>query len=328
MNTNHKYCPYTLKPLTELSETNNEHIFADAIGGTGDYTVRVDAKMNSQLGITVDSAFVDSPLLAMFRSRLGIKSRSGPSKWKLRGTTEGTNRPVEVVFESGGHVEVHYRKPVELDASGTTGTIIVAPEKRDAFLGELTRNLKRKGKAPYIVHEVLGLVEPVKLNFTIELDALKQGLLKIAFLAAYKFLGDAFLCDPLILEWHKAVLSKSNYDATSAKIHGTALEPNENVNILLPDLHEYEHAVAVFNLQQQGPFVVVKLFGCDLLSSLCRASETSNFGLQPLDGIIVICDTKARKVRTIRFADHLEERAKFIMKRLRGSNNNILPSEN
>ena len=62
------------------------------------------------------STFVDSPILAALRSRLGIKSRSEPSKWKLRGTTEGTNRPGEVIFESGGNVDIHYRKPVEFDA--------------------------------------------------------------------------------------------------------------------------------------------------------------------------------------------------------------------
>ena len=309
MNALHDICPYTLKRLTELPSVNDEHIFPDAIGGTASYIVRVDTKTNSQLGDSVDSACVDSPLLAVFRTRLGIKSRSGPSKWKLRGTTEGTNRPVEVVFESGGTVDIHYRKPIEFDAAGTKGTIIVPPNRRDSFLEELTTNLKRKGKTLSIAHEVKGRAEPAKLNFSIELDALKQGLLKIAFLAAYEFLGDAFLRDPLIPEWHKAVLSPSTAAAMSAKIHGTALEPNEHVNMLLPDLQEHEHAVAVFDLQQQGPVVVVKLFGCDLLSSFCIASETSNFGLQPLDGKIVICDTKARQVRTMKFSDHFVARS-------------------
>lgn len=310
MNATHDICPYTLKPLTQLASVNDEHIFHDAIGGTADYTVRVDAKTNSQLGTTVDSAFVDSPLLAALRSRLGIKSRSGPSKWKLRGTTEGTNRPVEVIFESDSKVDFHYRKPVEFDASGTKGTIIIPPERRDSFLAELTANLKRKGKTMVITNEVKGHAEPAKLNFSIELDALKQGLLKIAFLAAYEFLGDSFLRDPLIPEWHKAILSKSVTDAIDAKIRGQAIESNKELNILFPDIQEHEHAVAVFDFQQQGPIAVVKLFGGDLLSCFCVVSETSNFGLQPLDGKIVICDTKARQVRTLKFADHFVSRSK------------------
>jgi hypothetical protein len=268
----------------------------------------VDKKTNSQLGTTVDSAFVDSPLLAALRSKLGIKSRSGPSKWKLRGTTEGTNRPIEVVIESSGDVDIHYRKPIEFDASGK-GTIIVPPEKRDSFLENLARNLRRKGKTLHIANEAKGQAESAKLNFSIELDALKQGLVKIAFLAAYEFLGDAFLKDPLIPEWHKAVLSVSSADAMNANIHGTALEPNEYLNILLPDIQEHEHAAAVVNLQQQGPVIIVKLFGCDLLSSFCLASKTSNFGLKPLDGKIVICDTKARHVRTLKYADHFVARS-------------------
>jgi hypothetical protein len=308
MSITHEICPYTLKKLADLPSVNDEHIFPDSIGGTASYIVRVDTKTNSQLGTTVDSAFVDSPLLAAFRSRLGIKSRSGPSKWKLRGTTEGTNRPVEVVFESGGNVDIHYRKPVEFDASGK-GTIIVRPENRDSFIEELTQNLKRKGKTLCIANEVQGQAEPAKLNFSIELDALKQGLLKIAFLAAYEFLGDAFLQDSLIPEWHKAILSASAANAMTAKIHGIALQPNEFLDVLLPDIQEHEHAAAIFDLQQQGPVVIVKLFGCDLLSSFCIVSETSNFGLKPLEGKIVICDTKARQVRTMKFADHFLSRS-------------------
>lgn len=309
MNATHNICPYTLAQLATLPSVNREHIFPDSIGGTADYTVQVDTRINSQLGTTVDSAFVESPLLAAFRSRLGIKSRSGPSKWKLRGETEGTNRPVEVIFQSDGNVDIHYRKPVEFDDSGSKGTIIISPEQRDAFLAELTKNLKRKGKKLSIANEVKGHAEPVKLNFSIELDRLKQGLLKIAFLAAYEFLGDIFLSDPLIPEWHKAVLSSSTTDAMEAKIRGTALEPSEDLNILLPDIGEHEHAVAVFDLQLQGPVVLVKLFGCDLLSSFCFASETSNFGLEPLEGKIVICDTKARRIRVLDFADHFVARS-------------------
>lgn len=309
MNVTHAICPYTLKALADLPAVNDEHIFPDAIGGTASYAVRVDTKTNSQLGTTVDSAFVDSPLLAIFRSRLGIKSRSGPSKWKLRGTTVGTSRPVEVIFEAGGKVEIHYRRPIEFDASGTKGKIIIPPERRDAFLEELAGNLARKGKTLSIANEVRGRAEPVKLDFSVELDALKQGLLKIAFLAAYEFLGDDFLRDPLIPEWHKAILSASAADAMEAKIHGIALESNAHLNVVLPDIHEHEHAVAVFNLQQQGPVAVVKLFGCDVLSSGCIVSETSNFDLQPLDGKIVICDTRARAIRTVKFADHFVSRS-------------------
>ena len=308
MNPTHDICPYTLKRLADLPSVNSEHIFPDSIGGTASYTVRVDTKTNSQLGTTVDSAFVDSPLLAALRSKLGIKSRSGPSKWKLRGMTEGTNRPVEVIIGSGGKVDIHYRKPVEFDDSGK-GTIIVSPEKRDSFLENLAQNLRRKGKTLQIATEVRGRAEPMKLNFSIELDALKQGLLKIAFLAAYEFFGDVFLKDPLIPEWHKAVLSTSATDAIASKIHGIALEPNEYLNILLPDIREHEHAVAVFDMQQRGPIIIVKLFGCDLLSSFCIASETSNFGLNPLEGKIVICDTKDHRVHTMNFAGHFASRS-------------------
>jgi hypothetical protein len=154
----HDICPYTLKRLADLPSVNNEHVFPDSIGGSASYIIGVDAKANSQLGTTVDSAFVDSPLLAALRSKLGIKSQSAPSRWQLRGTTEGTNRPIEVICESAGNVDIHYRKAAEFDASGK-GTIIVSPTNRDSLLENLAQHLRRKGKILHIANEVQGQAE-------------------------------------------------------------------------------------------------------------------------------------------------------------------------
>ena len=312
MSVTHLICPYTLKPLADLKNVNTEHIFADALGGTGDYIVKVDALANSRLGAGIDVDFINSSLIAPLRTRLGIKTRSGPPQWKLRGKTQITKRDVEVVFNSDGGVEIRYIKPIEFAPSGKTATIIIAPEKRDAFLAEFSANMKRKGKEFTIGPEVSGTPEKIILDASVQLDELKRGLIKIAYLAAYEFLGDVFLSDPLIPEWHKAIFAPSSEVAMSAKIHGTALEPNGLFDVVLPNLQEHEHAVAVFDCQQQGPIVIVRLFGSALLTSCIIASETSTYGLNPLDGKIVICDTKARACRTIDFSSHFIARSENI----------------
>jgi len=248
--------------------------------------------------------------MEIFRTRQGIRTRSGPSRWTLRGETEGTCREVEVSFETNGQIQIRYRKPIQFDPSGKSAVVTVPPERRDAFLAELSANMKRKGRTVTVTEIISGIAEPIKLETNIGFDALKQGLLKIAFLTAYEYLGDAFLTDPLIPEWHRAVMSESPAFAAGSRIHGAALSVDPNLVILLPELQEHEHGVAVFVLQEKGPMVVVKLFGSDLLSSFSLASEASDYGLKMGDGKIVVCDTKTRKIRTIRFQDHMETLAR------------------
>jgi hypothetical protein len=38
-------CPYTLKPIAEIPNIDREHIIPEAIGGSMEYSVKVDAKV-------------------------------------------------------------------------------------------------------------------------------------------------------------------------------------------------------------------------------------------------------------------------------------------
>ena len=298
-------CPYALKPLTDLKEVNDEHIFMDAIGGVKDYCVRVSKELNSDLGTRIDAPLINSPLIAGLRLQHGIKSRAGSPTWKLKGATKDTNRPVEMVFDEAGKVDISLRKPVDMAGNGLTGSLILKPDEKEQFLRDFIANHKRKGKTVIVKAEHNLKIEEIEVPITVDLLAIKRALTKIAYVAVYEYLGDAFLCDPLIPEWHKAFLCPDPEAAKTAKLHGLSFDVQDQLEMLFPLLQPYEHAVAIVNLGQHGPVVTVTLFGKSFHSAVMLASETSNYGLQYGEGRIAICDAKAGKTRFAGFTDHL-----------------------
>jgi hypothetical protein len=302
----HDRCPYALRPLAELEpETDDEHVFPDSIGGVKDYSVRVGKKANSDLGSRIDAPLVDSMVIGGLRLQHGIRSRSGRLKWTLRGSTKDAGREVDVTFCEDGTSEVFFRKPVEMNDSRTVGKLIVTPKERDAFLKTFIENHQRKGRKVQIAAESLSLVESIEIPIAVDMVALKRAMIKIAYAATYEYLGDAFLNDPLIPEWHKAFLGNDASRVRDAKLHGVAFDTHNILNLMLPALEPYEHAVAIANLQMQGPVVAVTLFGKSFHSLVLIASETSDFGLTVGEGKIAICDAKAGKTRFVNFMDHL-----------------------
>lgn len=301
----HNLCPYTRQPLTSLPQVSDEHIFPDAIGGAKDYCIKASAKVNSDLGAKIDAPLVDSFLIGALRLQYGIKSRSGKCQWKLRGKAEGSDQDVDVLFPEQGDVQVKVRKSVEMEVGGTTGRVTLSPEERDAFLAQFIEGHKKKGRTVVLVAESKGKVERIHIPLTIDLTDLRRALCKIAYLAAYEFLGDAFLSDPLIAEWDKAFMQADRSAISNARIHGVAFDTQDQLNLLFPPLQPYEHGAAIVNLQQKGPVVAVTLFGKSFHSIVAMASETSNFGLAEAEGKIAICDAKAGKTRFMSFMDHL-----------------------
>lgn len=257
----HNLCPYTLKPLTELHDTSKEHIFPDAIGGGTDYCVLVSTKENSCLGTRIDAPLINSFLISGLCVRYNIRSRRRRNrKWKLRGKLEDSGREVEVEFSKQGEPTIYIRKPVDMDSSGTSGTLILKADKSKEFLDQFIQNHKEK-KRTVVVSSTETKAEAIEVPITVDVLALERMLAKIAFLAVYKCLGDDYLDDPLVKEWHKAFLLPNENDARNARIYGNAFDCQNVLDFMFPTLQPYEHAVAVANLRQEGPVVAVALFG-------------------------------------------------------------------
>jgi len=300
-------CPYALKPLGGCSDLSKEHIFPDAIGGVLDYCIKVDAKKNSDLGTLVDGPLVSSPLIEALRLLHGIKSRSGVPELRMRGNISGTNTPVDITIPASGPIGVRAHKPVEIDRSTGRGRAIFSPDDRDAFLSELAANFARKGKTVIFGHEY-SMGGGYDVDLSLDLRALKRGMMKIAYAAIYEYLGDQYLRDPSIPEWHTALFSETDDQAMSARIHGLAFE-SDLIWTMIPKLQPYEHAVAIARFEEIGPIVAVALFGGEFFHLIARVSETSSYGMDVLDGKIAICDPKAAKTRILDFRDHFVKAA-------------------
>ncbi len=211
-------CPYTLKLLSDLDNVNVEHIFPDAIGGVKDYSVKVSTDVNSELGTRIDAPLINSFPISILRFLNGIKSRSGKPILKMKGSEVKSGREFEIEIPFEDEIKIHIRKPVELASDKKSGTIIIDPDKRDSFLKKFLDNHKRKGHTVRIDGETKDQIDLIEAPMEIDLLALKRAILKIAYLAVYYYLGDRFLDDSLIVEWHKAFLSPVEGDTYNAYI--------------------------------------------------------------------------------------------------------------
>jgi hypothetical protein len=299
-------CPYTRKALSEVDQSV-EHIVPDALGGGGGLSVMADRKPNNDLGTSLDQELVTSPLLGLMRVSLGIKTYRGSPKLKLPGKVKGHAVPIEVTFtETGASTKVE--KPVQMDPDGKSGRMIVPADREAEFVNRLIADHARKGNVVRL-EDATSLGADMELDFGFDVLQIRRGMAKIAFLAAFRVLGDAFLNDPLYPEWHKAIFSTDRDEVMGAKIHGVAFDSSDLLQVAAPRVQQHEHAVVVANLGMSGPVVMVSLFGGGFHNLIAVASESNQYGLRQGFGEITICDAKQTKIRSIDYTDFLVARS-------------------
>jgi hypothetical protein len=296
-------CPYTLKPLVELDKINAEHVIPDALGCPKSYAVEADALTNSTFGSTVDANFLNDFLMGMLRSHHGVKSRSGVAKLIAKGTTVHDNHPVQITIPHNGPVGIHFSKPFIPHEDGTGGRLIAGADWEDKS-AELIKNFAKKGKTLTLGSRENMPTTEVHMPATVNLTHLKVGLMKIAYLAAFEYIGNPFLDDPLNEEWQKAIRATDMEQVEGIGIHGACHDSADEVlKGILPNIEPHQHAVVVLNLEQTGPIVGVRLFGSPLLSLFCKLSESGNFGMGKVQGKMVICDSIAKSIEVSAWED-------------------------
>ena len=300
-------CPYTLKPLAELANASREHVVLDALGGPNAYAVTACQVVNNQLGQSVDAAFLKEPAVAIARTREGIQTRNGESTWRMNGKTVEGDRPVQVTF-SGSSVEVYHEKPVEKSEreSGVSYQII-APESQAAEqIERLKKKLARKGMVFFEPEVRRTEDQTIRGQLVMHLDVLEAGLMKIAYLACFEMLGDAFLDDPLNEEWQKLIRGGTMEERKAIRIT-RGIHPQETgpfAQGLLPKLEPHQHGIAIVNFNH-GLYVIVRLFGDPLLTAFARVSETSDFGLEEAGGKLVVIDAITKRATQEPWINHL-----------------------
>jgi len=139
------------------------------------------------------------------------------------------------------------------------------------------------------------------VNINLDLLAIKKAMSKISYAALYEYFGNQFLNDPLIGEWRKVLFSDSEDEVTYAKIRGSAFLDTPFLDLIIPEIEPWEHAIVIANLQMTGPVCAVSLFGKGVHNIVTIASENSNMGLDPGQGQVVVCNAKERSVRKLDF---------------------------
>jgi hypothetical protein len=188
---------------------------------------------------------------------------------------------------------------------GKSGTFFTTPAERDEFVRKFVEGHARKGRKVVITKEVVAPLTDLQFGISLEMRPMARALLKIAYLAAFEYLGDAFLDDELNVDWHKAIVLNDPIEST--RLRGVAFKTQDFSEFLFPQLQPHEHATVVANLQLGGPVIGVTLFGTGGLHSLIVApSATTSLGLADGEGQVVVCDAKTRSIRRMTFLDHLQ----------------------
>ena len=235
---------------------------------------------------------------------LQIRGRSGVPEMRLQGRSEPDERSIKVTILPDGTHRYKYEKPWVLDEDTGHGSMIISPEHAESEMRRLTQLYAKKNKAIKFDKLKPIKVDKIRGDLGLNLVDIRAGILKIAYLAAFEFLGDRFLDDPMNAEWQKGIRRTASETRPAYKLRGAVpFIDRKFLDVVLPPLENHEHAVAVFCLRRI-PVVVLKLFNWDLLTACCALSDTSDFGLAQFDGKIVKCDALARKIETTSFTQH------------------------
>lgn len=139
-------CPYTLKPVSQLSEKSREHIIPDAIGGPDGFSVYAEKSENGRLNNAIDAPFANDDFVRMLATQHGVKNRSGPVTWKIRGKTTIDGEEFDVNSEFGqSSVNTKMRKPIITDPeTGKACGVIGWGEEVSVNFENFRKNLERK----------------------------------------------------------------------------------------------------------------------------------------------------------------------------------------
>lgn len=228
-------CPYTRQSLDQLLDCSKEHVIFDAIGGPDDYSVTVNRDSNSWFGGEIDGPFVDSELVIGLRHGQRIRSRSGIPSLVFNGKTADGEWQVRVLLPADGPTKVDYWPPFKFSGDGTRVQVRASIDQVDRALAEVRKSLARKGGRLLDTIKRQTLPPPeIHCVSTEDLNVLRAGLLKTAYLSTFEYVGDPFLDDPLNAEWQRAIRTTiATSPEERLKIRG--LSCRKNVSLFFPN---------------------------------------------------------------------------------------------
>jgi hypothetical protein len=272
----------------EERESSLEHVFPDAIGGTWT-TDRVCKPCNDWLGSNVDGELTDHPGMLMKRFLLGIKNRDGsmpPFERIFRGGVLANDREQRVTLQLDKKTGELVPKIIHQSTRTTLedGREVIEVKVDASQAGELEkiikRTRKREGLPPLSEEQLTAAVEAAKNNMVsvekpevfhqlkIDFKSFRPAILKIIYEAAFIWLGDAYLEDPIAAVLRKAILEKTE-DGVKGQLMFGDVPPFDK---LFKDSPNSLIALST----RAGPAIVVAARILDLMSGLIVVTEHPN----------------------------------------------------
>lgn len=207
-------CIYCGTPVEETSanrlNASLEHIFQQSIGGLADLaTYDCHEKCNSGLGQTVDSDFINQPLIAMLRQIHGLEGYSGkvPDVTMLAEAV-GVGNQGTVVIKPNGQVDTRLRPLVtkkvinpDVEVREISGSLEDARRIFEGMLKKAAADDKvlwtKSGKQIEKFEDILTEsptkeLDQFKGQFVVDLGAVARAHLKIAIGFAHLVFGDSW----------------------------------------------------------------------------------------------------------------------------------------
>lgn len=234
----------------------------DALGGPNGFALKADAQKNSDYGSSVDSRLINSHLVRVLATHLGLETRSGPSVFSARGTLVADGSPVDVQL---GQDSAEFRSRIPVVKNPDTGEITGVRgfgAAADAEVSRVTAGFAKKGLTVLPGERVaLNSTVHVPVSFS-QLDFV-QGLGKIAYLTTVWTLGDAFITTAGAAIYRNWINAENTEVALAAT--GLLLIPTDGVATEFAGVSEDTHVLTCSQIDGQI-VTCVRLFNNDLLS--------------------------------------------------------------
>ncbi|MDO4855041.1 MAG: HNH endonuclease [Limosilactobacillus gorillae] len=252
----------------QKKESSLEHVIPKAIGNNSFTTDDVCKDCNSALGATIDSKFIDNPLIKIIRNKLKLKGYKGNVPQVLR---SGEDSNGNTIILDKDYSPKYITKVVERD---NNFSVLTSSKEEAAKI--FKKKLERKHVPQESIDEELKKIKNMEveenrpqINFCFKYDMpdLELEFLKIAFEYMNKYYGDTYKQDPVrnrlknILNQFKSgrTANYSNYvtdnvqNQLSTPIRNALKTYEHNVHVILP----------VVNPKNKKLYIYIFLFnGC------------------------------------------------------------------
>ncbi len=237
-------CPYTLKPLAEISNINGEHILPRAFGAPESFTVPADEAENTRMNDQIDSPAINDPLMRLLAVTQGVKSRSGSVRATLKGVvTESGEEVIAILGQEG--IDFRFVAPVDVDENGSVKGVRGFGDAAQKLVNQFLRDNARKGRKMEVDETVSQPNPHLSLRLEGDLKVIHKEVRKIAYLMTVRIFGD------------EAIKSRSGeiyraaiHAETEEEVQATGLRGGTNIDSI-PTLARAKHNEHALMLREQ-----------------------------------------------------------------------------